>query len=339
MINRTLLSPNELISSLNQLQSEGFIFRGHSDGKYILQPSVYRKDSLIKLAEIYPERTNQKKWCSSAAIQETIKAWTNGVRPWYLERIFKYILHLMHYNHALQDFYSTKENPKDENDHRLLGIFPEDHWIQQSTFEGLFDFVYRLHLPIDDLSGNRIKEPYYIEETTGFDESWPQHYDFYTALLDWSRNPLVAIYFSLGSLVVETKKSERMLYVTSNLPSPYLSIFAYKETVQSDSIPVKIIHGSVSKTNLRLQNQEGTFTHFTKAFEFFIHNATFPSMEGYHFGGAELVRLNIERTTTNLKFLKAFIEDKGICESFLFPDKKRPKNSSYDALLFTDHSV
>lgn len=322
MINRTIQSPNDLISSLKQLQNEGFIFRGHSDGKYILQPSAYRKDSLIKLAEIYPERTNQQKWCSSAAVQETIKAWTNGVRPWYLERIFKYILHLMHYNHALQDFYSTKESPKDENDHRLLGIFPEDHWIQQSTFEGLFDFVYRLHLPIDDLSGNQIKEPYYIDETTGFDESWPQHYDFYTALLDWSRNPLVAIYFSLGSLVVETKKSERMLHVTSSIPSSYLSIFAYKEMAQSDSMPVKIIHGSSSKNNLRLVRQEGTFTYFTRAFESFIMKGEFPSIEKCNLDGFKLVRFNIERTPANLDFLKTYIEGYGICESFLFPDKK-----------------
>lgn len=321
MINRTIQSPNDLIFSLKKLQNEGFIFRGHSDSKYILQPSTYRKDSLIKLAEIYPARTNQHKWCSSAAVQETIHAWTNGIRPWYLERIFKYILHLMHYNHALQEFYSTKERPKDENDHRLLGIFPEDHWIQQSTFEGLFDFVYRLHLPIDDLSGNRIKEPYYMEEATGFDESWPQHYDFHTALLDWSRNPLVAIYFSLGSLVVETKKSERMLYVTSNLPSPYLSIFAYKETAQSDSMPVKI-HGSSSKNNLRLVRQEGMFTYFTRAFESFIMKGEFPSIEKCNLDGFTLVRFNIERTPANLDFLKKYIEGYGICKLFLFPDKK-----------------
>lgn len=321
MINRTLLSPNELITLLSQLQNEEFIFRGHSSGKYILQPSVFRKDSLIKLAENYPENANVQKWMDSEAINHTINAWTKGMRPVYLNQIFNYILHLMRYNYALQQFYLVK-GYTDENDQKLLTIFPDGHWAKQDTFERLFEFVYGRLVYLEDLKGNPLKEPYYMEESTGFDQSWAQHYEFHTALLDWSYNPLVAIYFSLGSTLVETKKSERMLYTTSEIPPTHLSIFAYKEIGNAESYPIKIIPGSFTKTNIRLTHQEGTFTYFTDALRFFLMNGKFPSMEAYNSEEFKVIRFNLERTPANLHFLKTYIEDQGICESFLFPDKE-----------------
>lgn len=79
----------ELLSFLEELQNKGFIFRGHSDGKYILQPSMFRKDSLIKLIENYPEKANVHKWISSTVVNDSINAWTKGIRPWYVDRIFR----------------------------------------------------------------------------------------------------------------------------------------------------------------------------------------------------------------------------------------------------------
>lgn len=321
MINKTIHSTGELISRLNELQHEGFIFRGHSSGKYILEPSGFRKDSLIKLSENFPNTVDTQRWFSSEAINNTINSWTKGMRPWYLGRLFDYILHLMRYNHALQEFYLAKGHTE-ENDQQLLDIFPRNHWTEQDTFERLFEFIYGRLVYLEDLDGNTLKEPYYPEESTGFDESWPQHYQFNTGILDWSFNPLVAIYFSLGSLLVETKKTERMLYTTSSLLPSHLAVFAYKQIDNSENAPVKILPGSLLKPNLRLLRQEGTFTCFTKTLQFFLMNDRLPSIEQYKPEEFKLIRFNMERTTANLMFLKAYIEGHGITESFLFPDKE-----------------
>lgn len=233
----------------------------------------------------------------------------------------------MRYNYAITTLYLNKREYANYNDLALLTTFTKDYWLTQETFEHFFCFLYRSLMTITSLQGKIIKEPYYLEETTGFDQTIPQHYQFDTALLDWSHNHLVAIYFALGSQLVDTKKTERMFCIESDMPieePTHLSIFAYQQTL-TENFPVKLVDGAHEKTNIRLQRQEGTFTYFTNPLEFYLNNGRFPSIENYFrypYSNTtfKLVRYNLERTTANLSLLQEYIEGYGINKSFLFPD-------------------
>lgn len=91
MINKTLQTTKELISKLSELQKRGFVFRGHSSGKYRLEPSAFRKDILKKLAKIFPANDISKNWRNSNEINSIINLWTKGRRPKNLSNIFDYI--------------------------------------------------------------------------------------------------------------------------------------------------------------------------------------------------------------------------------------------------------
>lgn len=326
MINITLLNANELITKLSILQQANFIFRGHSSGKYRLEPGAFRKDILKKWADIHLSKTISKPWRSSNEVKDVIKWWGQGIPTQVISRVFDYIMHLMHYNFALNTVYLTKKDGKDTNDQRLLAIFPEDYWLQEDTFVRFFQHLC-MGLPCRwDERGNILQKPFYLEETTGLDQSLPQHYHFETALLDWSYNPLVAIYFSLG--LNETRKMERGFYMTSHISSnpTHLSILAYQQITTENTV-VKIEPGASEKNNKRLKNQEGTFTRFTNPLKFYLEQGCFPTIEGLYNRHStpylktfELVRYNLERTAANIQDLKEHIEYHGINEAYLFPD-------------------
>ncbi|VEB35511.1 FRG domain-containing protein [Legionella cherrii] len=328
MINKTLHCSEELISELSSLQQKDFIFRGHSSGLYRLEPSAFRNDILKKHADIFPSKEISKQWRSSKEVNQVIKFWGQGIPEQIISRVFNYIMHLMHYNFALHTVYLSKKDGKNINDSRLLSIFPKDYWAQEDTFVRFFQYIC-MGLPYRwDEHGKILQKPSYLEEVTGFDETLPQHYQFKTALIDWSYNPLVAIYFSLGSSLVETKKTERGFYIESSIPSnpSHLSIYAYRQ-VTFENAAVKIEPAMQEKNNMRLQNQEGTFTRFTNPLKFYLEYGYFPTIEELYKKNRavsqisfELVRYNLERTLANLKGLKMHIELHGINEFLLFPD-------------------
>ena len=248
IINITLPNANELINKLSILQQANFIFRGHSSGKYRLEPGAFRKDILKKWADIHLSKTISKQWRSSNGVKDVIKCWGQGIPTQVISRVFDYIMHLMHYNFALNTVYLTKKDGKDTNDKRLLAIFSEDYWLQEDTFVHFFQYIC-MGLPSRwDERGNVLQQPFYLEETTGLDQSLPQHYHFETALLDWSYNPLVAIYFSLG--LNETRKMERGFYMASHVSSnpTHLSILAYQQ-ISIENTVVKIEPGAPEKNN------------------------------------------------------------------------------------------
>lgn len=328
MINITLHSANELISKLSILQQDGFIFRGHSNGKYRLEPGAFRKDVLKKWADIYLSKTISKQWRLSKEVKDVIKWWGQGIPTQVISRVFDYIMHLMHYNFALNTVYLTKKDGKDTNDQRLLAIFPKDYWLLEDTFVRLFQHIC-MGLPYRwDERGNILQKPFYLEETTGFDQSFPQHYRFETALLDWSHNPLVAMHFSLG--LSETRKMERGFYIATSISSKptHLSVLAYKQIITENAL-VKIETGAPEKNNIRLQNQEGTFTRFTNPLKFYLEHGCFPTIEEIYNKGNiscpksfELVRYNLERTPANIQALKEYLEYHDINDTYLFPDSE-----------------
>lgn len=313
-------NPRELILLLKPLEVNGYIFRGQSNAKHILLPNAYRSTSLDHFNKNFLGRSVTNRWYFSEAVSKSIRGWALGFRP--SDSLFEYVLHLMKYNHAMQKFYkSGKLRFINDNDQSLLETFPDNHWIEQGTFEALFDYFLSSVVSRISLEGTVLKEPYYSNENTGYDQSAPQHYSFPTPLLDWTDDPLVAMYFALGRDVVETKGTEELFTIASSLPPTNLAIFAYRQLNKPDSsFPIQIL-SNTTKYNPRIIAQKGKFVSLTRTMEYYLANETFPSMESYGSEGLDLVRIVFKRTPKNINYLNDYLKESNICESTLFPDK------------------
>nr|WP_244941051.1 FRG domain-containing protein [Legionella sainthelensi] len=104
---------------------------------------------------------------------------------------------------------------------------------------------------------------------TGYDETWPQHYSFPSAALDWTMSPAIALHFAT-----------RNLKLTAEYKQSFLSICCYKQIIEKDS-PVKIIERHSLKSNERAIRQEGLFTYSTESCTFYMNNDTWPPIEAY----------------------------------------------------------
>jgi hypothetical protein len=313
-------NPSELILLLRSLEVNRYIFRGQSNAKHTLLPNAYRLTSLDDFNKNFLDQSITNRWYFSEVVNKSIRGWSLGFRP--SDRFFEYVLHLMKYNNAMQKFYKLgKLRFINYNDQFLLETFPDDHWIEQGTFEALFDYFLRSVVSRISLEGIVLKEPYYSNENTGYDQSAPQHYSFPTPFLDWTDDPLVAMYFALGKDAVETKRTEELFTIASSLPPAYLAIFAYRQLNKPDSsFPIQIL-SNTTKYNPRIIAQKGKFISLTRAMEYYLANGTYPSMESYDLGDLDLVRIVFKRTPQNINYLNDYIKERNICESTLFPDK------------------
>jgi len=109
----------------------------------------------------------------------------------------------------------------------------------------------------------------------------------------------------------------------------YEKLSCTEKQITTKNALVKIETGSSEKNNIRLQNQEGTFTRFTNPLKFYLENGCFPTIEALCNKGSfsfpkafELVRYNLERTPAHIQDLKGYLEYHDINDAYLFPDSE-----------------
>ncbi|HAT1884370.1 TPA: FRG domain-containing protein, partial [Legionella pneumophila] len=257
-----------IISTLEQLSLEGYVFRGHEDFRYQLTPSAFRTHSIVQMEKdfnIHP--TILDEWFNSKEIKKIIASWysPNSVHLQHpaIYLLKEWCLYIMHYNHSLHLFVKNNPDNVSEQDAASFLLRDAEYWRQETTFQQMFE----RYLPTI-INRRSLKDGAFIqranpyEELAAVDETLPQHYGIPTAALDWSYNFHVAIHFALGN--------------ESEQNSKFLALYALK-TLDLQS-PIKMLARNIHTENIRAERQEGTFSYFSHPCSFFLQNRAFPSL-------------------------------------------------------------
>ena len=304
------------ISSLEKLQLDGFIFRGHENFKYVLQPSAFRTQSINKMKSNFeiPSQVVEN-WQNSQVIQNVIQSWTHRGEHYThhptVKNLKSFCFYLMLYNHELHRYVNNNPTKVSDKDKKWLLLRDKDFWRSEDTFQHLFSHYLQAIINRTDLMGNLIQKAQPYEDLAGVDETLPQHYGIPTAALDWSFNFRVALYFAIAKGCFQTK---------------YCKIYALK--LHETTSPVKLINKSALIDNIRAVRQEGVFSYFTSPCSYYLCNNEFPSIDYFNIRYKnklddrtfELQEFLIECTEKNLLYLNDLLKESGINKQYLFPD-------------------
>ncbi len=282
-----ILSPLDLLDRLEELNNikSSYIFRGQPNKEFILQPKAFRTDGLKKLADEYPILSWQE-WGSSETARKIVKDWflnENYINHPCIKRLIKLDLYIMKYNYSLAIYV---EKYPDKVDSATLSMYHErdpSFWTTEETFIYLFKQDVSFLMSVISLDGKLLKESYINEAFSGYDEYLPQHYDTPTVALDWSKNPLIAIFFAIREIPSD---------------ATHFSIYAYKQINSEKTNPIEIKEDVSNPNNLRIMRQDGLFTRFRYACLYYLLQGTWPCIEIYDPlspSNFELIRFDVPR--------------------------------------------
>src|SRR5690606_24795503 len=126
------------------------------------------------------------------------------------------------------------------------------------------------------------------------------------AMLDWTRNPLISIFFAFQYIPPGTQ---------------YVSIYAYKQLNDSKNNPVIIKYGHGEVENIRIRNQEGVFTVLQYPCTYYFVRKHWPSLDDYFShssGNFELIRYDIPVSYKDN--LNNLARSAGYTKDFLLPE-------------------
>ena len=323
----------ELITELENLYKQrDYVFRGHFDEKYILQPSAFRKETRQKYNEAFPVKQEyiSNEWLKSKKLskkvrsilriedhfysriydvcQQNSRSTDHGIHyssltyqsPHYpIDRTIEWVIFIMQHNYSLTTNTTDKEPWKsDDTFFRMLGEFLES--IKVILLK----------------NGDRWQAQYPIEEITNFTEAellFQQHYGKATKILDWTMNPYVAIYFAVDPSN-ESFNSQTGLFEAIKLPPNNLSIYALKRGILKEE---RI------ETNKRAKAQNAIGIICEKPFSFYLHKGKFISMEDCiekESPKLEIIKYTLHRSTENIKKLNSFLKTHNINKYSLLLD-------------------
>jgi hypothetical protein len=265
MQNYLIDDPDILIDKLLSLKNEGYVFRGHANAIWYPTPSVFRSAGQRYLTNKYPIKDNIYNWYFSNEVKKIVELWTkvkiDKLIPPGIRRIFDLYAFILKYNYCLNKF--VIKNPDaafTPND--LTVIIPQRDWSSEQTFIDFISNTMHTWLSIYNLDGSLISKGIPYEELTIVEESFPQHYGLPTAALDFSKNPLISLYFALQKNY-----------------SCFFSVYGYKQLETNDA-PSIIIENKNHK-NTRAIKQQGCFVYFTKPCSHYVHKNKYPSLIDY----------------------------------------------------------
>lgn len=129
-----------------------------------------------------------------------------------------------------------------------------------------FDIMESLHRSYLMIKGERWQDNNWFNELTAV----AQHHGVHTRLLDWTRDPLVAIHFAITTINSET--------LTKN-PNQKIAVYAIKESF-AEKDPMKTLKVPLS-TSPYIHAQSGLFTYLVDGDKWFLKNGEWPSIEEY----------------------------------------------------------
>lgn len=313
----------ELITELENLhrQKDTYIFRGHYDAKYILQPSAFREETRQKYDEAFPIKQEyiSNEWLNSEKLSKKVKGAFSIENHVYnkfypvcqlssgfiykkldeIDRTIEWVIFIMKHNYSL-----------------TTNITDKDDWKSDDTFFGMLGNFFNSIKIIQCLDGTRWQDASPIEETTDLTEEeqlYKQHDGKATPVLDWTMNPYVAIYFAVDPSN-ESFNSQTGLFEAIKPPPKNLSIYALKRGSFKEII---------DETNSRAKAQEALGIICEEPFTFYLKNSRLMSMEDCIEKKApkpEIIKYTLPRSPENIDKLNSLLNTHNINTSSLFPD-------------------
>ncbi|MBX3710078.1 MAG: FRG domain-containing protein [Gammaproteobacteria bacterium] len=310
MINSVMYDPYELIEKLTSLKKLGYIFRGHPNATWRLIPRVFRYTGQKYLTENYPIKDNTYYWYFNKEIKRIVELWAkikfDHLLPQGLRRIFDLYVFIIKYNYGINKFNNENLGSIYSCDEKTLAR-PQRDWESEQTFIDFIGNILQNWLNIYNLDGSLRYKARPFEELTIIEESFPQHYGFPTAALDFSKNPFKALWFAL-----------------LNNFSNCFTIFAYKQITTISTFPTKIIENT-NQNNIRAIKQEGCFVYFTRPCYSYVYKNKFPSLndcdKDIQYGVNEpyfkIERIDVPKKTTIISVLDQFLLQEDINKNTL----------------------
>ncbi|CEG56959.1 FRG domain-containing protein [Legionella fallonii] len=310
MDNKTINCPMKLIEELESLKTQEFLLRGHSSSTYFLQPQAFREQDIKKIANQFPISNELTRHWKQGEVLNKIKPWSSGVlpNPIITDRILSYVLYLLQYNYYLTRYYQGLNPIYSSNlDQEIATRLPSKNLATEQAFIELAEYFYLKILTRISLGGTIVAKAIPPQEITGYDETWPQHYSFPSAALDWTLSIPVALHFAIRSFEAPPSSG-----------TSQLSICCFKQ-IDAKNSPVQVIEKSELKTNPRALRQEGLFTYFSEPCSFYIEHGTFPKIESYSLDQRHFIVLkrNIEINKQNIEVLRNYTRLHKINDNFL----------------------
>jgi hypothetical protein len=286
----------ELINKLESLKSQGYVFRGQRDAlNWKLEPKAFRKGTLNE----YIKKSHDEKYlvvCNLSyfaalfnceELKTFVSSWLHkkmsySTFPLTVKRLFEIGEFLVKYNCFLSLYLKNlRKFELDDETKRILSIHSGDDWLTKEKFIGFIQYALPQIITLSGLDGSIIKTANLDNLITGYDQTYPQHYDFPTAALDFTHNYLVAIHFALS------------INIPSHV-SKCFSLYAYKDKSSSKNTPLFLMKDKSNlQNNKRATAQQGTFVFFNRPLDFYLENGRFPTIEDYQSDlSFEIIKIN-----------------------------------------------